>query len=141
MKKKILTTLLVVLITCGLCFAYSGCFDNSNSGNNSENSSFTEPNGATIGERNALRAAKMYLQSMGFSRKGLIEQLEFEGYTNKEAIYAVDNCGANWNAQAVRVAKSYLNAIPFSKKELLEQLEFEGFTTEEANYGVEQAYK
>lgn len=141
MKKKILTTLLAVLITCGLCFSFSACFDSSNNSGNNSNSSFTESSGATIGERNALRAAKNYLQSMGFSRKGLIEQLEFEGYTHNEAIYAVDNCGANWNAQAVRVAKNYLNIMPFSRKELLEQLEFEGFTNEEANYGVEQAYK
>ena len=78
---------------------------------------------------------------MGFSKQGLIDQLEFEGYTNSEAVYAVNNCGANWKEQAVRVAKNYLNTMPFSKAELIDQLEFEGFTYAEASYGVEQAYK
>ncbi|MBQ9950038.1 MAG: Ltp family lipoprotein [Clostridia bacterium] len=96
---------------------------------------------ATMGEKMALDSAENYLSFMGFSRKGLIDQLEFEGYTTKEATYAVDNCGADWKEQAVRVAKNYLDTMPFSKKELIDQLEFEGFTSEEAEYGVEQAYR
>ena len=98
-------------------------------------------NKASMGEKMALESAKNYLQAMGFSRKGLIKQLEFEGYTTNEATYAVNNCGANWKEQAVRVAKNYLNTMPFSREGLIEQLEFEGFTNEEAVYGVNIAYK
>lgn len=96
---------------------------------------------ATAGQKNALKAAKDYLHSMSFSKKGLIEQLKFDGYSTKEANYAVENCGANWKKQAVKTAKSYLDSMSFSKKELMEQLEFDGFTKSEAKYGVSKAYK
>lgn len=94
----------------------------------------------TRGMKNALRSAKNYLIFMAFSRKGLIEQLEFEGYSNNEAVYAVDNCDADWNEQAVRSAKQYLSSMSFSRQGLIEQLEFEGFTHDEAVYGVDQVY-
>ncbi len=92
---------------------------------------------ATIGERNALRSAKNYLNVMAFSYEGLKEQLEFEGYSETEATYAVDNCGANWFEQAKKKAKEYLDAMSFSKSGLITQLEFEKFTHEQAVYGVE----
>lgn len=90
----------------------------------------------SLGQKNALRAAKNYLSVMSFSRSGLIEQLEFEGYSTEEATFAVNNCGANWNEQAALKAKSYLDLMAFSKDGLIDQLEFEGFTSEQANYGV-----
>lgn len=92
----------------------------------------------TISQQNALKKAKSYLNYSAFSRKGLIEQLEFEGFSKEDAIYGVDNVGADWDEQAVKKAKSYLNYSAFSKKGLIEQLEFEGFTHEQAVYGVEQ---
>ena len=94
----------------------------------------------TAGMRNALQSAKNYLSVMPFSYSGLIEQLEFEGYSNKEATYAADNCGADWFEQAVRSAKNYLDIMPFSRSGLIEQLEFEGYTYEQAAYGVDKAY-
>ena len=72
-----------------------------------------------------------------FSYSGLIDQLEYEGFTSKQAKYAADNCGANWNEQAAKTAKSYLDLFAFSKQELIEQLEYEGFTHEQAVYGAE----
>ena len=92
---------------------------------------------ATIGEKNALKTALRYLDYTAFSYKGLIEQLEFEGYTHSEAVYGADNCGADWNEQAAKCAKKYLNYSSFSRKGLIEQLEFEGFTHSQAVYGVE----
>lgn len=38
----------------------------------------------------AAKAAQKYLDYMAFSRSGLIEQLEYEGYTHDEAVYGVD---------------------------------------------------
>lgn len=93
---------------------------------------------ATLGESNALTTALSYLDYSAFSRKGLIEQLVFEGYSTSEAEYAVNACGANWNEQAARMAKSYMEYSSFSKKGLIEQLEFEGFTHEQALYGVKK---
>ena len=92
----------------------------------------------TMGESNALESAKQYLSIMSFSYSGLIEQLEYEGYSNSEATYAADNCGANWYEQAVLSAKEYLDVMSFSRQGLIEQLEYEGFTYDQAVYGVEQ---
>ena len=85
-------------------------------------------------------SAKDYLRVMAFSRSGLIEQLEYEGYTNSEATYAVDNCGADWQEQAVKCARSYLNTMSFSRSGLIEQLEYEGFTSSQAQYAVDKVY-
>lgn len=92
----------------------------------------------TTGERNALEKAQSYLATMPFSYSGLIEQLEYVGYSKSEAVYGADNCGANWNEQAAKKAKSYLETMPFSRSSLIEQLEYVGFTHEQAVYGVEQ---
>lgn len=92
----------------------------------------------TTGEKNALASAKSYLNISAFSYEGLIEQLEYEKYTHAEAVYAADNCGANWNEQAVKSAASYLKISSFSREGLIAQLEYEGFTHEQAVYGAEQ---
>jgi len=94
----------------------------------------------STGKKNALKSAGQYLNYMAFSYSGLIEQLEFEGYSNEEAVYAAENCGADWNEQAVLSAMQYLKTMAFSKDGLVEQLEYEGYTHEQATYGAEQAY-
>ena len=104
---------------------------NNNTSNNSSNTS-----SISVSKQNALKSAKSYLGVSAFSRKGLIEQLEYEKFSNEDAVYAVDNCGANWNEQALKSAKSYLSVSAFSKTGLIEQLEYEGFTNSQANYGV-----
>ena len=96
----------------------------------------TESN-VTLGMSNALQKALDYLDYTAFSYSGLIDQLEYEGYTEEEATYAVDNCGADWYEQAVIKAEQYLDYTSFSKSGLIEQLEYEGFTTEQAEYAVE----
>lgn len=92
---------------------------------------------ATIGEKNALAKAKDYLDIMPFSYTGLVEQLEYEGYTHSEAVYGADNCGADWNKQAEKHAAKYLELMPFSRQELIEQLEYEGYTHSQAVHGAE----
>jgi outer membrane murein-binding lipoprotein Lpp len=47
----------------------------------------------TLGETNAALKAKQYLRTMAFSRKGLIEQLEYEGFTPQQAEYGVQAVG------------------------------------------------
>lgn len=94
------------------------------------------PHNPTIGEKNALKTAYSYLNYTAFSYIGLIDQLEYEGYTHSEAVYAVDNCGANWNEQALLSAYSYLDYTAFSYSGLIDQLEYEGFTNSEATYAV-----
>ena len=92
---------------------------------------------ATIGERNALSQAKSYLEYSSFSASGLIEQLEYEGYTTEEAQYAVANCNADWNEQALNKALSYLEFSSFSYSGLHEQLTYEGFLPAEVQYAVD----
>ena len=60
-------------------------------------------------------------------------------FTDEQAQYGADNCGADWNAEAAESAKSYLEHSSFSRQELLEQLMYEGFTQEQAEYGVSAA--
>lgn len=92
--------------------------------------------GPSAGESNALSSAKDYLQLMSFSYNGLIDQLEYEGYTHAEATYAADNCGADWNEQAVIEAKNYIDLMPFSYTGLVEQLEYDQYTRAQAEYGA-----
>lgn len=101
----------------------------------SSNASTPSP---TIGEKNALRTAREYLNFSAFSYTGLIKQLEYEGYLTEEATYAADNCNANWNEQAAKSAKEYLDMSSFSRQELINQLIYEGYTQEQAEYGVTQ---
>ena len=93
----------------------------------------------TAAQEQAIGTAQDYLDTSHFSRKGLIDQLEFEGFTSKDATFAVDYLKVNWNEQAVGTAKDYLDTSHFSRSGLIDQLEFEGFTHKQAVYGVDKA--
>ena len=80
--------------------------------------------------------AKDYLGYTAFSYKGLIEQLEYEGFSSEDATYGADNCGADWTAQADKKAADYMGYSSFSRASLIEQLEYEGFTQEQAEHGA-----
>lgn len=90
----------------------------------------------TLGQKNALAKAHSYLEFTAFSHSGLIEQLQYEGFTPEESTFAVDNCGADWNDQAAKKAQSYMEYQSFSRDGLIDQLLYEGFTQEQAEYGV-----
>ena len=91
----------------------------------------------TMGQRNALSKANSYLSLTAFSRQGLIEQLEYEGFSHSDCVYAVNHCGADWNEQAALKAESYLELTSFSRSGLIDQLVYEGFTRAQAVYGVD----
>lgn len=95
-----------------------------------------DPDSMTTGQENALRSAQSYLDIFAFSRQGLIEQLIYEGYSEDEATFAADNCGADWNEQAAKSAQSYIELMAFSRQGLIEQLLYEGFTQSQAEYGA-----
>lgn len=92
----------------------------------------------SISQEQAVRKAEDYINLTAFSKKGLIDQLEFEGFSNEDATYGVENIEVNWNEQAAKKAKEYLDLTPFSRNGLIEQLEFEGFSAEEATHGVNE---
>jgi hypothetical protein len=91
----------------------------------------------TIGQSNARRSAESYIDSMAFSRQGLIDQLKYEEYSVADATYAVDAITVDWNEQAAKSAENYLSTSAFSRGDLIDQLIYEGFTEAQANYGVE----
>ena len=87
---------------------------------------------------NVVKTARNYLDFMAFSRKGLIDQLVYEGYSQESAEYAVDNIGADWNQQCAKKAEDYLDYMSFSRDGLYQQLAYEGFTDEQIQYGLSQ---
>ena len=76
------------------------------------------------------------LDTMPFSRSGLIEQLEYEGYPTDAATVAADSLNEDWAAQAVRHAKQYTETMPFSLQGLIDQLVYEGYSQDEATHGA-----
>lgn len=92
---------------------------------------------ATVSQVQASRSAASYLRAMGFSRSGLIKQLQYEGFSLSDATYGADAQNANWSAQAVRVGASYLRSSSFSRSGLIRQLEYEGFSYSDAVYGTD----
>ena len=92
----------------------------------------------TVAQANAVEKALTYLDVLAFSKKGLIKQLEFEGFSTVDSSFAVDHIVVDWFEQAAIKAAEYLDVTSFSRKGLIEQLLFEGFTQDEAVYGVDQ---
>lgn len=90
----------------------------------------------TLGQKNALAKAHSYLEFTAFSHSGLIEQLQYEGFTPEESTFAADNCGADWNEQASKKAQSYMEHQSFSRDGLIDQLLYEGFSQEQAEHGA-----
>lgn len=91
---------------------------------------------ATVSQKNAVRKAQSYLSYSGFSRDGLVTQLEFEKFSHEDAVYGADNSGGNWNQEAAQKAKSYMDMSGYSRDGLIQQLLFEKFTQAQAEYGA-----
>lgn len=91
---------------------------------------------ATENQQKALDKANEYVDTLPLSRKGLIKQLEYDGYTTDVATYAADNCSANWNKEAKEMAEQYMDSTTYTYKDMVQQLETEGFTKEQAKFGA-----
>jgi host cell surface-exposed lipoprotein len=97
----------------------------------------------TLSESQAIESAESYLAMGGFSRAGLINQLDSsagEGFSEADAVFAVDHVKVDWNEQAVESAKSYLQMGGFSRASLINQLTSpygEQFTLAQATYAVD----
>lgn len=90
----------------------------------------------TVSQSNARQKAADYLSASSFSRRGLIEQLVYEGFSADDSIYGADAQNADWNEQAAKKAADYLRSSSFSRSGLIDQLVYDGFTQAEAEYGV-----
>lgn len=85
----------------------------------------------------AVEAARKYFDTGNFTYTSLIDKLEQDGYSQEEAEYAADNCGADWNAQAAKEAEALLKDGLLTKEEIVDKLIFKGYTYEQAVYGAE----
>lgn len=94
----------------------------------------------SLSQEQAIVSAQSYLTTVGgFSRSGLIDQLEYEGFSTADAEFAVDYLDVDWREQAVISAESYMeNVGGFSRQGLIDQLEYEGFSTKNAEYAADQ---
>ena len=104
----------------------------------------TTPAG-TVSEQQALTAAEGYLSmGSGFSRQGLIDQLDSsagDGFSVADATWAVDHSDADWNAQAVEAAQGYMKLGGFSRDSLIAQLTSPSgsqFTEAQAEYAADK---
>ena len=97
----------------------------------------TEPE-LSLSQKNAIKKAESYLNFTSFSKEGLIEQLKYEGFSDEDATFAVDNIEVDWNEQAYLKAESYLTTFAFSKDGLIDQLKYEGFTNEQIDYAIKK---
>ena len=83
--------------------------------------------------------ADFYLQIAPFSRSSLIESLESDGFSEKEATQAVDSLKEDWKKQAVRFVEwMEEDGYSFSKEDLRDLCEEAGFTSEEIDYALVQ---
>ena len=87
---------------------------------------------------NCIKKAQQYINYTAFSRSGLIEQLEYEGYSKESAEYSVDSLNIDWNSQCAKKAQQYLDYTAFSRDGLYDQLAYEGFSSEQIEYGLGQ---
>ena len=65
--------------------------------------------------------------------------LLYDGFSEEQATYGADNCGADWNEQAVLSAQSHLKYSSYSHDGLVDMLVYDGFTSEQAEQGVQGA--
>ncbi|MCR5486215.1 MAG: Ltp family lipoprotein [Lachnospiraceae bacterium] len=84
-----------------------------------------------------IAASNRLLSGFPFSYTGLFARLKFEEFSDEDALYAVENCGADWNEQASRLAHIYADHNSLSRDLLISQLKYEGFTEEQAAYGAD----
>jgi len=98
----------------------------------------TSPEVEESSPEGAAAQAQTLLKSDHYSYEGLIDMLEFYGYTTEDAMYAADTCGADWTEQADLMAADYMEYVGgLSREELIEQLEYEGFTDEQAEHAAD----
>lgn len=99
----------------------------------------------TAEEKNALKKAETYSNSLHMSKQGIYNQLtsSVEGFAKEAAQYAIDNIEADWNKNALEKAKTYQTSMNMSSKAIYNQLisSVEGFTKSEAQYAIDNLDK
>ena len=112
---------------------------NSDSDNsNSASSNQTETKNNSPEYENAIRQATNFSENFHLSKKGLLRQLLYNGFSKEIATSAINSIKADWKQNALKKADQYLLTGYFSKKRIYIQLfsPSEGFTHEEALYAM-----
>lgn len=89
-------------------------------------------------EQDALDHALELLETIPYSREGLISQMVHDGYAEAAAAAAVDRTGLDWKEQAVKSAEEYVKYLPMSRTGVAQMLEYDRFTPDEVAYAMEQ---
>ena len=89
---------------------------------------------------NALNKAKLLLKHSHISYMQMVTDLQQWDFTYEEAVYAADNCGADWNEQARKALLSYMSINTYSYEEIIVLLQNEKFTSEQAVYAAESYF-
>ena len=162
MKKVIISLLLCICLVATI----TACSDTSTSSSENadveveestaekseESSTPADPTAEfTVEQKNAYKSGENYLDMMGMSKQGLIDQLSSEygdKYPLDVAEFAVEqlekNGVADWDAECEESAQSYLDMMPMSKEELIDQLcsdYGDKYTREQAERAVEKVYQ
>jgi hypothetical protein len=98
----------------------------------------------SVSQQQALEAAQSYVDTMEFSKAGLLDQLTSsagENFSQADAEYAVNHVDADWNSEAVEAAQGYMDIGGFSRASLIDQLTSpagDQFTKAQAEYAADQ---
>lgn len=84
-------------------------------------------------------AANTLSGATGTSRATIIQTLEWQQFSEAEAVLAVDHCNADWNQEAVESAKFYMQSTGASHSTMMQWLtSWQKFTDEQAEYACQQ---
>lgn len=84
-------------------------------------------------------AANTLSGGAGTSRSTLIQTLEWQQFSEAEAILAVDHCNADWNQEAVESAKFYMQSTGASHSTMMQWLTtWQKFTDDQAEYACQE---
>ena len=91
---------------------------------------------ATADQRDAYFEAFSLYTNGYYSRVGLIDRMENEGYVYEDAVWAVDRIDADWYADAIGYANYLLGQDNYTRGELWNDLYYAYFTEDQCDYGV-----
>lgn len=87
-------------------------------------------------QREAAECAQKHLE-VGVSKAKLTQALLDEGYSEEDAIYAIEIFNIDWMEMARGTAEFYTYYMPFSYQGMIDHLKYMEFTDEQAQYGAD----
>ena len=142
MLKKLLPVMLVCMLLC-----LGGCGDKNEEPTKLEDTPVESVEVEKVKldparEAEVISKAEYVASLIPKSKSSLSSYLqEYEGFTEDEANFAVENCNVDWNEEAVEYVYYILGASPDIDADRMEgQLGYEGFTEDEIKYALDKCY-